>query len=249
MSFNDEQRHLKKALGLAAVGIIGLGITAKYIDNADRGIVADSIGTRETDIPQGIEQIIESIPEEERIMDPLNKESREVSNNLVYESEHEDLDYERLYQDLKRHEGVRKTAYDDTDGKSIGVGFNLEGSRAIEEIESLGLNYNSVYNGNIELNEKQIDKLLENSVNVAVSDAKTYIGRDCWDDVDEEAKEVIVSMAYNLGINRLSGFVKLREVLRAEDYVKAADEMENSKWYSQVGDRSEELVDRMRSIR
>lgn len=54
-------------------------------------------------------------------------------------------------------------------------------------------------------------------------------------------------MAFNLGLTKLNKFVEMRKALLKGDYNKAADEMIDSKWYNQVGNRSKRLVDMMRS--
>ena len=60
------------------------------------------------------------------------------------------------------------------------------------------------------------------------------------------AQRVLVNMAFNLGRNRLSKFKNMLKAVNEGDYQKAADEMVDSKWYRQVGRRSEELVEMMR---
>jgi lysozyme len=57
---------------------------------------------------------------------------------------------------------------------------------------------------------------------------------------------VLVNMAFNIGRSRLSKFKKMLHAIEEGDYNKAADEMVDSKWYSQVGRRSKELVNIMR---
>ena len=61
-----------------------------------------------------------------------------------------------------------------------------------------------------------------------------------------QVQSVLVNMAFNLGPNKLAGFKDFKEALLRKDYQSAANEMINSKWYNQVGLRSEELVDIMR---
>jgi lysozyme len=53
-------------------------------------------------------------------------------------------------------------------------------------------------------------------------------------------------MAFNLGRSRLGKFKKMIEAVNEGDYEKAAEEMIDSKWYHQVGNRSIELVEIMR---
>ena len=52
-------------------------------------------------------------------------------------------------------------------------------------------------------------------------------------------------MCFNLGRPRLSNFKKFLAALEEGDYEKAAVEMMDSRWASQVGDRAVRLRDRM----
>ena len=64
----------------------------------------------------------------------------------------------------------------------------------------------------------------------------------------EKVKRVCVNMAFNLGRSRLSRFKNMIGAVNEGNWKKAADEMVDSRWYGQVGRRSEELVDMMRSV-
>ena len=88
---------------------------------------------------------------------------------------------------------------------------------------------------------------MKNDIETAISDAKNYVGEN-WNELDPKAREVIIDMAYNLGGPRLNKFKKLKEALKKQDYQTAADEMKDSKWYYDVGNRSKELINIMKSI-
>jgi len=62
----------------------------------------------------------------------------------------------------------------------------------------------------------------------------------------EDAQRVLVNMAFNLGRNRLGQFKNMIKAVNEGNYKKAADEMVDSRWYHQVGRRSQELVEIMR---
>ncbi len=62
----------------------------------------------------------------------------------------------------------------------------------------------------------------------------------------KNAQRVVVNMAFNLGRNRLGKFKNFLTAVNEGNYAKAADEMIDSRWYSQVGRRSKELVEIMR---
>ena len=64
----------------------------------------------------------------------------------------------------------------------------------------------------------------------------------------DEVRAILTNMSFNLGGKRLKGFKKLIKAVKEGDYNKAADEMIDSTWYHQVGNRSKRLVERMRAM-
>ena len=55
-------------------------------------------------------------------------------------------------------------------------------------------------------------------------------------------------MMFNLGYPRLSAFKGMKRGVDSRDWDAAADEMVDSRWYNQVTNRANRLVERMRSI-
>ena len=53
---------------------------------------------------------------------------------------------------------------------------------------------------------------------------------------------------FNMGYTRLSKFKGMKRGVDAKDWNKAADEMVDSRWYKQVTNRAQRLVDRMRQV-
>lgn len=140
------------------------------------------------------------------------------------------MNVNRLINVLIRHEGLRLKPYCDKTGKefrspeecgklTIGVGRNLE-DRGITEEEALFLLYNDVMN--------------------VISDVRDSI--PFFDKLDSIRQEVIVNMAFNLGIGGLLDFVRMLDALQEGDYRRAAKEMLDSLWAKQVGRRAEELA-------
>jgi lysozyme len=64
-----------------------------------------------------------------------------------------------------------------------------------------------------------------------------------------DAQRVVVNMAFNLGRNRLGQFKNMIKYVNEGNYLMAANEMIDSKWYRQVGRRSKELVDIMKDAK
>ena len=69
-----------------------------------------------------------------------------------------------------------------------------------------------------------------------------------FDDLPEEAQRVIANMMFNLGYPRLSKFVGMKAGVDARDWNEAADQMVDSKWYTQVPNRARRLVARIRAL-
>ena len=55
-------------------------------------------------------------------------------------------------------------------------------------------------------------------------------------------------MMFNLGYPRLSKFKGMRSGVDEKNWDKAADEMVDSRWYRQVPNRANRLVERMRAV-
>jgi lysozyme len=78
--------------------------------------------------------------------------------------------------------------------------------------------------------------------------------RDCnilysdFDDLPEEAQQVIANMMFNLGRPRLSKFAGMKRGVDTRDWNQAADEMVDSAWYRQVTNRADRLVERIRAL-
>ena len=69
-----------------------------------------------------------------------------------------------------------------------------------------------------------------------------------FDELPEEAQLIIANMMFNLGYPRLSKFKGMKAGVDARSWSDAADEMVDSRWYTQVPNRARRLVDRMRQI-
>ena len=59
---------------------------------------------------------------------------------------------------------------------------------------------------------------------------------------------IFLLKSLNSVLRRLSRFVKMKAAVDARDWARAAEEMKNSKWFSQVGKRARQLVNRMRNV-
>ena len=67
-------------------------------------------------------------------------------------------------------------------------------------------------------------------------------------DLPVEAQLGVANMMFNMGRPRLSKFVGMKRGVDKRDWNAAADEMVDSRWYRQVTNRADRLVQRMRAI-
>ena len=53
---------------------------------------------------------------------------------------------------------------------------------------------------------------------------------------------------FNMGYTRMSKFRKLKANIEKKNWSGASEEMKSSKWYTQVTNRAERLVKRMKAV-
>lgn len=124
---------------------------------------------------------------------------------------------------LEQDEGLKLKPYRDTVGKlSIGCGRNLD---------------------DVGITTEEARYLLENDVGRAESDLDRNI--PWWRELSEKRRHVLVSLVFNMGWPRLSGFVKFLAALKRNDWPGAAMEMRDSRWFQQVKGRGERLAKAM----
>ena len=141
------------------------------------------------------------------------------------------MDIERLKKQVIANEGVRKTAYKDTlNNWTIGVGHLI---RLPDEEYLLDK----------ELTDLEVDQIFVTDLNQAINDARKFIDADS---IPDEAFEVVVDMAFNLGLPKLMAFQNFQQALRDKDFVKASYEMLDSLWAKQLPNRSKRLAKIMR---
>jgi len=138
------------------------------------------------------------------------------------------MNRKRLRSQLIYDEGVRSSAYTDSEGYlTIGVG------RLIDE------------NKGGKLSADEIEYLLDNDIDKVIN--QTIREFDWYQDLTEIRKEVILNMVFNLGIGGVKKFKMMTNALKRHDWNEAAREMLDSKWSGQVGQRAIRLSEAMRT--
>lgn len=119
------------------------------------------------------------------------------------------------------HEGLKYKPYQCTAGKfTIGVGRNLD---------------------DVGIDRKEAMMMLDHDIERACYDLHSIFGDGS--DMDSTRQVALVDMIFNLGKTRFLGFKKFIKAVQGKDWARAAMEMENSRWFRQVGTRAVRLKD------
>ena len=146
------------------------------------------------------------------------------------------MNVEKLREQLKIDEGCVYEIYNDHLGyPTFGIGHLVRESDP-ENGSPLGA----------EVSEDRVNEAFDADIEIVLSDCNTLYPD--FEDLPEEAQQIIANMMFNLGRPRLSKFVGMKRGVDVKDWNSAADEMVDSRWYRQVGARAERLVNRMREI-
>jgi len=115
-------------------------------------------------------------------------------------------------------EGFRSTKYVDTRGfLTIGYGFNVDAG----------------------ISEYAASCLLDAQVHEAEADVSNF---DWYASVDAVRQSVLVELAFNMGIHKLQGFKLMLAACARGDWTDAGLQLQQSAWFSQVGQRGPVLV-------
>lgn len=120
----------------------------------------------------------------------------------------------------KQNEGFRSNAYLDTKGiPTIGYGFNMNAHPGLPN----------------PMTQAQAAPLFDQYYKDADATAMNFAGNQ-WGGLTDSQKTVLTDMAYNLH-KKLYGFHHMQDNLMAGNDQGVRNEMVNSDWYDQVGNR------------
>ena len=133
----------------------------------------------------------------------------------------------KLIEQLKIHEGMKLKPYLCTSKKlTIGIGRNLD---------------------DVGISEEEAEMLLKNDIYEATNQLlNAFPWMATFSDVRISA---MINFTFNVGIGTVRKFSNTIEYLKNEDWEAAADEMMDSKWAEQVGDRAIQITEQIRTGR
>ena len=146
------------------------------------------------------------------------------------------MDIDQLRRELDEDEGCVYEIYLDHLGyPTFGIG-HLVTKSDMEHGWSVGT----------DVDEYRVHEVFEEDVQTVLSDCKKLYHN--FYHLPEEVQLIIANMMFNMGLTRLSKFKGMKRGVDAKNWNEAADEMVDSRWYKQVTNRAQRLVDRMREV-
>jgi len=146
------------------------------------------------------------------------------------------MNIEKLREQLEIDEGVKYEVYKDHLGyPTFGVGHLVLESDP-EHGWEVGSSVDTV----------RVHEAFEQDCENVLADCNILYSE--FEDLPEEAQQVIANMMFNMGRPRLSKFKGMKRGVDSRDWETAADEMVDSAWYRQVTNRADRLVERIRAL-
>jgi lysozyme len=142
------------------------------------------------------------------------------------------MNYDKLIESVKKHEGFRDVVYRDTLNKRT-VGF---GHLCVEDHWEDGKKYDKEY----------LEKILKEDLQYAINQGEGM----CKDlKISDDAKFLIIEMIFQLGSAGVQKFRKMWDALKEDppNYFEAHVQMLDSRWAKQTPNRAGEMAEAMQS--
>ena len=142
------------------------------------------------------------------------------------------MNIEECKADIKRHEGEVLEIYEDSLGyKTLGIGHLCQ-PQDPEYTWEVGT----------PVTQEVVDLYFTDDFNKHYQEAAHIYGSiPSFNRLPTTIQHVLVNMCFNLGGTRLSKFKNMLKACKEGDWKQMAVEMEDSRWFNQVGGRSREL--------
>jgi len=140
------------------------------------------------------------------------------------------MNYDKLIESVKKHEGYRDTMYRDTLNKRT-IGF---GHLCVEDHWEDGKKYDKEY----------LEKILKEDLQYAINQGEGM----CKDlKISDDAKFLIIEMIFQLGSAGVQKFRRMWSALEEDppNYFEAHVQMLDSRWAKQTPERATEMAEQM----
>ena len=96
------------------------------------------------------------------------------------------------------------------------------------------------------VSEERVNELFDKDIEITIDECEQLFGN--FQELPEEVQQILANMMFNLGRPRLSKFRKLCKAVAEKNWQECAAQMHDSKWRTQVPNRAERLISRMKAI-
>ena len=144
------------------------------------------------------------------------------------------MNYDKLLESVKKHEGFRNSVYKDTLGKRT-VGF---GHLCVEDH----------WENNKPYDKKYLEEILEKDLQYAINQGEGM----CQDlKISDDAKFLIIEMIFQLGSAGVQKFRNMWSALGEDppNYKEASVQMLDSRWAKQTPNRAQEMAEKMQGCK
>ena len=152
------------------------------------------------------------------------------------------MNIDQLRKELERDEGVKYEVYHDHLGyPTFGIGHLIT-----DDDPECGAAVGT------KVGDDRVKEAFSSDIESVLSDCERLyedpVGGRSFGDLPEEAQLIIANMMFNMGYTKLSKFRGMKRGVDARDWTAAAAEMVDSRWYKQVTNRANRLVERMKNV-
>ena len=142
------------------------------------------------------------------------------------------MNLNKLQEQIMFEEGVKYEIYNDHLGyKTFGVGHLVRATDPENEMEV-----------GTKVSKLRVAECFEADLYVAINDMEKFTeGME----IDDNIKERVTEMVFQLGLPRLNKFKKFKQALLDGDIATAQAEMKDSLWYRQTTNRAERLIEKL----
>ena len=147
-----------------------------------------------------------------------------------------ELFVDRLRQELTTDEGCKYETYLCSENKLTGgIGHLILGTDA-EYDKPIGSS----------ISKERVTEWFDQDIQMTINDCKKVY--DDWDALPEEVRLICANMMFQLGRPRYSGFKKKIQAVKDGQWLEAATQMQQSRWYNQTTNRADRLISRMKNV-
>ena len=142
------------------------------------------------------------------------------------------MNLNKLQEQIMFEEGVKYEIYNDHLGyKTFGVGHLVRATDPENEM-AVGT----------KVSKMRVAECFEADLYVAINDMEKFTeGME----IDDNIKECVTEMVFQLGLPRLNKFKKFKQALLDGDIKTAQAEMKDSLWYRQTTNRADRLIEKL----